>query len=49
VFLVIIGVILVLVGAMTTSIYPMFGNDCFWIGVVLLAVGVISIVLPAIL
>ena len=45
VYLVVIGVILILVGVVTTPVYFDLGNAAFWIGVLLLAIGLAAIIL----
>ena len=40
-FLVIIGVVLILFGIAATPLYQPVGNASFWIGVVLLVIGII--------
>jgi uncharacterized membrane protein HdeD (DUF308 family) len=41
VWLVIIGVVLILVGVVATPVFFSLGNAAFWIGVFLLAVGIL--------
>lgn len=43
VYLIFGGVILILIGVITTPIYFSFGNAAFWIGVLVLALGILAL------
>jgi len=44
IFLVIIGVLLILAGVVLTPVYQPLGNAAFWLGVVMLFVGMIIVI-----
>jgi hypothetical protein len=43
--IVIFGAILVLIGILATPVYPPFGGAAFWLGILLLVVGIVSLYL----
>lgn len=45
IFLVIIGVILILTGVVTTPLYQSFGSTAFWVGAIVLLGGIIAVIL----